>query len=311
MAASLPGPHYLTPLNLLLMVYLAAMALDLAQARADTPGCAHRVHLNHAGASLMPQPVLDAVVGHLRREAEIGGYEAKDEAAERIDAVRADVAELIGARPHEIALLENATRAWESVFYSLPLKAGDRILTSVAEYGSNALAYLHVARRTGAEVVVVPDDEHGQLDVAVLRDAIDDRTRLIGVSHIPTDGGLVNPARAIGEVARDAGVPFLLDACQSVGQLPLDVEELGCDFLSATGRKFLRAPRGTGFLYVREGALELLDPWVIEIRSARWTSAHEFELVDGAQRFETWECSYANQLGLGAATRYAMTSAST
>ncbi len=288
------------------MAGISPSRMDVDGLRRDTPGCAHRNHLNNAGAALMPTPVLDTVAGHLAREAQIGGYEAKDEAADRVAAVYDSIAQLVGGGPGEIALLENATRAWEAVFYSLRLQPGDRILTSRAEYGSNVLAYFQVAQRTGAEIVVVPNDEHGQLDVDRLGDLVDERTRLIGVSHVPTNGGLVNPAERIGAVARAAGVPYLLDACQSVGQFPVDVAAIGCDFLTATGRKFLRGPRGTGFLYVREASLPLLDPWVAEIRSADWTGGRAFAFVDGAQRFETWENSYANQLGLGAAVDYAL-----
>jgi selenocysteine lyase/cysteine desulfurase len=212
----------------------------------------------------------------------------------------------VGGAPGEIAFFDNATHAWNAAFYSVPVGPGDRILTGRAEYGSNVLAYLQVAKRTGAEVVVVPNDESGQLDTAALADLVDERTRLIGVSHVPTSGGLVNPAAEIGRIAREAGVLFLLDATQSVGQFPVDVDEIGCDLLSATGRKFLRGPRGTGFLWVRSAALERLDPYVAEIASATWDGGRGFTWVDGARRFETWENSYVNLLGLGAAVRQAL-----
>jgi selenocysteine lyase/cysteine desulfurase len=280
--------------------------VDVDQLRALTPGCAHRVHLNNAGAGLLAQPTLDAMVGHLRLEAEIGGYEAADAAQDDIAATYASMAELIGGASDEVAFFDNATHAWNAAFYSVPLQPGDRILTGRAEYGSNVLAYLQVAQRTGAEVVVVPNDESGQLDAAALADLVDERTRLIGVSHVPTSGGLVNPAVEIGRIAREAGVLFLLDATQSVGQFPVDVDEIGCDLLTATGRKFLRGPRGTGFLWVRSSALERLDPYVAEIRSATWDGGRGFTWVDGARRFESWENSYVNMLGLGAAIRQAL-----
>jgi selenocysteine lyase/cysteine desulfurase len=264
------------------------------------------VHLNNAGAGLLAQPTLDVVVGHLRREAEIGGYEAADAAREDIAAVYTAVAELVGGTPEEIAFFDNATHAWNAAFYSVPLGPGDRILTGRAEYGSNVLAYLQVARRTGAEVVVVPNDGSGQLDTAALADLVDERTRLIGLSHVPTSGGLVNPAVEVGRIAREAGVLYLLDATQSVGQFPVDVREIGCDMLSATGRKFLRGPRGTGFLWVGSAALERLDPYVAEIRSATWDGGRGFTWAEGARRFETWENSYANLLGLGTAVRQAL-----
>ncbi|MGH9064840.1 MAG: aminotransferase class V-fold PLP-dependent enzyme [Acidimicrobiales bacterium] len=280
--------------------------MDVDALRALTPGCAFRVHLNNAGAALLSQPTLDAMTNHLTLETEIGGYEAAAAAQQAIDATYAGIAELLGGRSEEVALFDNATHAWNAAFYSIAFRSGDRILTGRAEYGSNVLAYLQVAQRTGAEVVVVPNDEHGQLDVTALADLVDDRTKLIGVSHVPTSGGLVNPVAQVGRVAREADVLFLVDATQSVGQFPVDVDQIGCDLLTGTGRKFLRGPRGTGFLWVRPSALQRLDPYVAEIRSATWDGGRGFTWVDGARRFESWENSYVNVLGLGAAVRQAL-----
>jgi selenocysteine lyase/cysteine desulfurase len=287
---------------------LLTRALDVDRARADTPGCRDVVHLNNAGASLPPRVVVDTVIEHLELESRIGGYAAGDAVAERSAAVYESVASLVGATTREIALVENATRAWDMVFYSLAagFAPGDRILTSRAEYASNAIAMLQVAGRTGARVEPVPDDEHGQLSVDALREMIDDRVRLVAMSWIPTQGGLVNPAAAVGRVARDAGVPYLLDACQAVGQLPVDVRALGCDFLSATGRKYLRAPRGTGLLYVRDEWIERLEPPFLDVHAARWVADDRIAVRDDARRFETWEHSVANRLGLGAAVDYAL-----
>ena len=282
--------------------------LDLERLRADTPGVAHRVHLNNAGAGLMPRPVLEAMHGHLRREAEIGGYEAADEAAARLDGVYDSVARLVGAGRDEIALMENATVAWQMAFYGLALamRPGDRILTARAEYAANYVAFLQVARRVGVAIEVVPDDQDGVLDPEALRRMIDDRVRLIAITWIPTNGGLVNPAGAVGRVAREFGVPYLLDACQAVGQMPVDVAALGCDMLSATGRKFLRGPRGTGFLYIRRELLRGLEPPMIDHFGAPWVAADGYRLRDDARRFETWENNYAARLGLGVAVDYAL-----
>jgi selenocysteine lyase/cysteine desulfurase len=280
--------------------------MDIDALRAQTPGCARRIHLNNAGAALLAQPTLDAMTSHLRLEAEIGGYEAAAQAQEGITAAYAAIAELIGGRREEVALFDNATHAWNAAFYSVPLGRADRILTGRAEYGSNVLAYWQAARRTGAEVVVVPNDRHGQMDMAALAAIADERTRLIGVSHVPTSGGLVQPAAEIGKIARACGALFLLDATQSAGQLPLDVQAIGCDMLTGTGRKFLRGPRGTGFLWVRTGVLERLDPFVAEIGAAAWDGHRGFNWIHGARRFGTWEYSYVNVLGLGAAVRQAL-----
>ena len=188
--------------------------LDVQRARADTPGCSDVVHFDNAGASLMPQPVLDATVGHLQLESRVGGYEAAARAGEALARVYDATGALIGCQRSEIAIVENATRAWDMAFYSIPFEPGDRILTSVAEYASNYIAFLQVAQRTGAVIDVIPNDEYGQVSLETLEDRVDRRARLIAITHVPTNGGLVNPAIAIGNIARRAGVLYLLDACQ-------------------------------------------------------------------------------------------------
>ncbi|WNO70524.1 aminotransferase class V-fold PLP-dependent enzyme [Streptomyces sp. AM8-1-1] len=280
--------------------------MDIEALRQDTPGCANRVHLNNAGAGLLSRRTLHAMTAHLELEASIGGYEAASQERSRIDATYEHIAELIGGRADEVAIFDNSTHAWNAAFYSLTFQPGDRILTGRAEYGSNVLAYLQTARRTGVEIVVVPDDASGQTDAAALAGLIDERTRLIGISHVPTSGGLINPAGEIGRIARAAGVPFLLDATQSIGQFPVDVEALGCDMVTATGRKFLRGPRGTGFLWVRTQMLEHLDPFVNDIEAATWDGGNGFIWHQGARRFASWEMSYANVLGLDAAVVQAL-----
>ncbi|HEY9899887.1 MAG TPA: aminotransferase class V-fold PLP-dependent enzyme [Pantanalinema sp.] len=282
------------------------MPIDISRARAETPGCDHVIHLNNAGAALMPQPVLDATIAHLQLEARIGGYEAARQVDDAVEQVYDDIARLIGAHRDEIALFENATRAWDMAFYAIPFKAGDRILTSASEYASNFIAFLQTAKKTGVEIAVVPNDEHGQISLSALREAMDERVKLIALTHVPTNGGLVNPAEEVGAIAREAGVLYLLDACQSVGQLPIDVKAIGCDFLSATGRKYLRGPRGTGFLYVSSEVLERLEPAMLDLHAASWTRSDRYELRSDARRFESWEASIAGRLGLGAAVRYAL-----
>ncbi len=265
-------------------------AFPLARVRAHTRGCEGVCHLNNAGASLMPATVADMLHGWLADEERHGGYET--EAARHADLERfyGAAARLLGCAADEIAFVENATRAWDMAFYGLRLRAGDRMLTSVSEYGSNVIAMLHRARRSGLEIEFMTEDATGQVDVAALSQRLADTSRpvaLIAVSHIPTGNGLVNPAAQIGRLARAAGIPYLLDACQSVGQMPLDVEALGCDMLSGTGRKYLRGPRGTGLLYVRREWIAQLDPPFLDQHAAELVRPDHYEVRADARRFES------------------------
>jgi len=277
--------------------------------RQDTPACATIAHLNNAGASLMPRPVADAVTAHLALEEQIGGYEAADRAAGDIEAVYGHVAALVGGSPRNIAIVEHATTAFTQALAAFDFNPGDRIVTSQADYVSHQLMFLALAKRRGVEVCHAADGPDGSVDPGDLaRLAAHPRCRLVAVCWMPTNSGLVQDVHAVGAVCDRIGVPYVVDACQAVGQQPIDVAAIKCDFLTATARKFLRGPRGIGFLYVSDRALDRqLYPWTIDMRGAAWSAPDAFELVDSARRFENWEFPYALVLGLGKAAEYALT----
>ena len=279
--------------------------IDVSRLRSETPGVDTVMHLNNAGASLMPRPVIEAIVAYLEHEAAYGGYETHAALSDHIDAAYAGVAELLGVEPSTISLADNATRAWDMAFYGMHWSPGDRILTTTSEYASNLSAFLDVRDRLGVRVETVPDTDTGELDVEALERMIDDRVALIAVNHMPTNGGLVNPVADIGAVAAARGVPFLLDACQTVGQIPIDIEAIGCTMLSATSRKYLRGPRGVGFLYVAPDMVDRLRPPFVELETAD-VHPETIALRSDRRRFETWEKNYAAIAGFGVAVRYAL-----
>ena len=282
------------------------MSIDKTAVTADLLCDAGVAHLDNAGAALMPRCVLETQIEHLKLEAAVGGYEAARLRSDQLEAVYNSVARLINCGREEVAIVENATVGWMMAFYSIPFAAGDRILTAEAEYASNYLAYLQLARDKGVVVETIPSTATGELCVESLQAMIDDSVKLISVTHVPTNGGLVNPVEAIGAVARANDILYIVDACQSAGQMPLDVNAIQCDVLSATGRKWLRGPRGVGFLYVSSRILESLHPPMIDLFSAVWVDVDRYELRKDARRFENWESNYAAKLGLGSAIDYAL-----
>ena len=285
------------------------MTLDLARLRAETPGCASRIHFNNAGSGLMATPVLEAITEYLELEAELGGYEAADAREEAIHDFYAATAQLLGCKARNIAFASNATDAFARALSSIPFASGDLILTTRDDYISNQIAFFSLRKRFGVDVVHAPNVPEGGVDVGAMERLMRERRpRLVAVTHIPTNSGLVQPVAEIGRRCRELELLYLVDACQSVGQYAIDVEQLGCDFLSATGRKFLRGPRGSGLLYVSDRALAAgYEPLFIDMRGARWVGPENYRQVETAARFEDWEFSYATLLGSAAAIRYALT----
>jgi selenocysteine lyase/cysteine desulfurase len=256
----------------------------------------------------MPAPVLAAIRAHLELEAHMGGYEAADRVAGEVAAVYDAVAQLLDTTPGNVAITENATASFQQALSSVPFRPGDVLLTTTNDYVSNQIQYLSLERRMGIEVVRAPDRPDGGVDPLAMAELIHRRRpRLVAVTHVPTSSGLVQDVTAVGEICRSEGVLYLVDACQSVGQMAVSVAELRCDFLSGTARKFLRGPRGVGFLYVSDRVLDSdLEPLFPDLRGADWVDDRLYQPAPDARRFENWEFPYALVLGFGAAVRYAL-----
>jgi selenocysteine lyase/cysteine desulfurase len=291
--------------------HTSALTIDaeprLTRWRDETPGCVHRNHLNNAGAALMPEPVIQAITDHLMLETAVGGYEAADDREREIRSAYDAIASLVGSAPRNIAIAANATAAFIQAMSSFDFAPGDVIITSRCDYTSNQLHYLSLARRQGVRIVRAADLPEGGVDPDSVRALVHELAPcLVAISWVPTNSGLVQNVAAIGEVCERSGTRYLIDACQAVGQLPIDVSRLHCDYLSATARKFLRGPRGIGFLYVSDRAIDRGDyPLYVDMRGATWEPPDDLSLAPDARRFEEWEFPHALVLGLGAAANYA------
>jgi selenocysteine lyase/cysteine desulfurase len=280
--------------------------MDLKRLREDTLGTKYHIHFNNAGSSLLTRQVKQAMTEYLDQEEMHGGYETAERYLKELIEVYPLVAQLLNGKKENIALLENATIAWNTAFWSIPFQKNDVILTTYQEYASNYINYLMAVERYGVKIELIPETESGEVDLGALSHHLHKKVKLVSITHMPTNGGLVQPVEEIGQLVKNTEAFYLIDACQSVGHFPVDVQKLNCDFLSATGRKYLRAPRGTGFLYASNRALEATHPFYLDLHSATWTSPEAYLMQKSAKRYETWENSLANRMGLKEAVRYVL-----
>ena len=279
---------------------------EVAQFRNDTPGTQHLIHFNNAGTSLPVTPVLNVISHYFQQEAILGGYEAEAQFQKELDNTYNLIAQLINAKPEEITLVENASSAWCIAFHGIDFQPGDEVLISEFEYVTNMIGYLYGEKHYKIVLKVIPNDENGNFSITSLKASITNKTKLIAVTHIASATGGVLPVEEIGTVAAERGILYLVDACQSVGQIPVDVDKIKCDFLSVTGRKYLRAPRGTGFLYVRTTSREHVTPLFIDGHSTTFINDSYYTLREDGKRYEFYERNRALTLGLSQAVAYAL-----
>lgn len=280
---------------------------QMTRLRADTPGCAQVNHLNNAGAALMPRPVIESIKNHIELEGKMGGYEAADHQSQEIELCYERLGSFFDASANNFAFVHHATDAYAKALSSIPFQKGEIILTTLQDYNSNQLAFLSLQQRFGIQVIWAPDSPKGGVEVQAMEELIHKhRPKLVAVTHVPTNSGLVQPVEVIGEICQKEDIVYLVDGCQSVGQLPVSMQNIYCDFFSASFRKFMRGPRGAGFLYVSDKVLKkgwsLLFP---DLRSAQWTDIDTFVPKSSAQRYEYWEQAYALVLGSSSCIAYA------
>ena len=282
--------------------------MNIEQIRIDTPFCQDKLFVNSAGSSLQPTIVLDAINNYLQKEAQFGGYKVADTHPEEIETFYETVAQLIGTQSSNIAFAHDATDAYLKALSAIPFKKGDVVITSQDDYSSNQIQFLSLQKRFGIVLKRIKTLANGDLDLAHFRTLIDEKTPvLVAITHVPTNSGLIQQVEAIGTICHKKDILYLIDACQSVGQLVVDVQKIKCDFLSATGRKFLRGPRGTGFLYVSDRALAKgLTPLFVDGGGAVWTQVNEYQFLPSARRIQSWEKPYALMMGLTTAIQYAL-----
>ncbi len=281
---------------------------EIQRLRLETPGVLHKIHLNNAGAALVPQRVIGAINRYLQSECTIGGYETAALYKTELGGFYRSIARLVHAEPHQIAYTSSATDAYARALTAIKWEADDVVLTTTDDYVSNQIAFLQLRKRQGIRIIRAENRPSGTVDIDSITELIEQyRPKLVAVTQVPTNSGLVQPVDAIGQICKQRNVLYLVDGCQSVGQLAVDVQRMHCDFFTASFRKFLRGPRGTGFLYVADKVLEEdFCPLFLDLHSATWTGENAYEAVADAQRFELWERPYALMLGSKMAVDYAI-----
>lgn len=262
-------------------------------------------YFNNCGAGLMSPQTLNVIENHLRREIAVGAYRAAQESRIPMEEFYGRVARLLNAAsPNDVAFMDSASRAWNMALYGAELRPGDRVLTLSSEFGTNVLTLFHRARQVGASVEVIQCDAEGHFAMDDFAAAIAKGARMVAISHVVAHASIVNPVHEIGQLTNRYGAIYLVDGCQGVGQISVDVEAIQCDAYTGTGRKWLRGPRGTGFLYVKSSApfrTPHIDLSAADLVIGKDGQVVGVEVRTDARQFELWERSVAGMLGLSSA----------
>jgi len=268
------------------------------------------IYLDSAASSLTPEPVLEKMLEFYRQyraNVDRAIHRLSQQASEEYGHAHAKVADFINAKSDsEIIMTKNTTEGTNIIASGLKWKKGDKVVTSVIEHHSNFIIWLRVKNRYGVNVELVKPKTpmaQGLLDPADFEKVVDDKTRIVAVTHVSNVLGVITPIKEIAKIAHEHGAYVLVDGAQSVPHMRVDVQKLGCDFLAFTGHKMC-APTGSGALYIKEELTEEVEPLCIGGGSIADVELDNYKLDKSPRRFEAGTPAIAEAIGLGAAVDY-------
>lgn len=264
-------------------------------------------YFNNAGSGIMSNDTFDTIVNHMRLEMQYGAYKAAIIREKEIKEFYKYAAKLLNAESsEEIAFIDSASRGWNLVMYGLPVTSNTSIVTLESEYGTNLLTIYDIANKTGCSVTVVKCHEDGSFDLLDVEDALSKGECILAVSHVAAQGAIENPVNELGILAEKYKAIYIVDGCQACGQIPINVQEMKCDFYITAGRKWLCGPRGTGILYVKKESRfpsSQIDLSTSDLVFDNNNKVVGIKTVESAKRFELWEKNVASLLGLSNAIK--------
>jgi cysteine desulfurase/selenocysteine lyase len=264
------------------------------------------IYFDNAASSLTPEPVLEKMMEfyhEYRANVERGVHRLSQKAGEEYAKARCKVADFVNAKPDEVIMTKNTTESINTVASGLTWRKGDKVVTTNIEHHSNLIVWLRLKKRYGVDVEVVKANNEGILAVTDFERVIDDRTKLVAVTHASNVLGSITPVKEIAAIAHERGARILVDGAQSVPHIPLDVREISCDFLAFSGHKMC-GPTGIGVLYIREDLLDEVEPLGIGGGTIKDVGLDYYQLTKGPHRFEAGTPPIAEAIGLGAAVDY-------
>ena len=284
------------------------MSVNVSKARNDTATFSNGViYLDHAAGSVPPIPVLQATRDYLDEVGKLGFVNPAfyEKGAETTKDTKKKVAEFINAdQADEVALTKGGSESIGQVINGIKWKKGDEVVTSILEIVSGFVPLVRLEREFGVRVRLIGISKSGHMNLQALERALSKKTRLVVLMHISNSLGTLQPLREARKLIRETHALYLVNASQSIGQIRVDVKDLGCDFLVAPCRKWLRGPQGLGILYCRKELLGSMEPSHIAWTTTKWISRSRYQHIATAERFEAGELNFGTVAALNRALDY-------